>query len=657
MNPKGIVSKMTLEEKIQLLTYENLLDTKGFEELGIPSIEMADGPSGIHSLHGRDKEIEGGGVMFPTSAVVAASWDRKLAWREGEALARECNVQGVDLALAPGVNIKRSPLCGRNFEYYSEDPVLSGEMGAAVINGIQSKGVGTCLKHFVANNQETDRTVISSEIDERTLREIYLKPFEIAVAKSNPMSIMAAYNRLNGIYCSQNKWLLQNVLRDDWGYEGAVISDWGAVHDEAASFAAGLDMKMPKDADLYTKLKKGIEDGSLTEAQIDRAAENMIKLAYKVSGREKENYSRAKQHKIAQEIAAESIILMKNEENILPINKEKVKKLVVLGYLAETPTVMGGGSSGMYNTSRSVIEAPIEYIKELAGKDMEVVYHPVYGSAWTSSYNDRAKKTCDGADMAVIFIGDEHFGVETECFDRYGIYYNPAIDWMIKGACRTCDNIVLVTQNSCVTVPRNLPDKVKAIVHMGLCGEGGGSAIADILFGKVNPSGKTTETFMNKLRNDLDFPGDGKKVIYDERWAVGYRYYDSHQDEVWYPFGHGLSYTSFEYSDIKVTKGDDQNVEVEFKLKNVGKTFGKEIVQLYVGKPDSFVSRPIKELKNFDKISLNPDEEKTVKFTLEKHDFEYYNICNNGWTVEEGEYNIMIGASSADIKLKASIEL
>ncbi|MBE6729554.1 MAG: glycosyl hydrolase [Ruminococcaceae bacterium] len=657
MDIKLVLSKMTLEEKIQLLTYDNLLDTKGFEEFGIPSIEMADGPSGIHSLHGKDKEIEGGAVMFPTPAVVAASWDRELAWREGEALARECNFQGVDLALAPGVNIKRSPLCGRNFEYYSEDPVLSGEMGAAVINGIQSKGVGTCLKHFTANNQETDRTAISSEIDERTLREIYLKPFEIAIEKSNPVSIMAAYNRLNGVYCSQNKWLLNKVLREDWGYEGAVISDWGAVHDEAASFAAGLDMKMPKDADLCEKLKKAVEEGSLSEAQIDRAAENMIKLALKVSSGEKENYDRAKQHRIAQEIVEESIILMKNEENILPINREKVKKLVVLGYLAETPTVMGGGSSGMYNTERSVIEAPLDFIKELAGDDMEVIYHPVYGSAWTSSYNDRAKKTCDGADMAIIFIGDEHFGVETECFDRYGIYYNPAIDWMIKGACRTCDNIVLVTQNSCVTVPKNLPDKVKAIVHMGLSGEGGGSAIAKVLFGNVNPSGKTTETFMNKLTDRLDFPGDGKKVIYDERWAVGYRYYDSHPDEVWYPFGHGLSYTNFEYSDISVVKGDDQTVEVEFKLKNVGKVFGKEVVQLYVGKPESFVSRPIKELKNFDKIALQPNEEKTVKLILDKHDFEYYNICNDGWTLEEGEYNIMIGASAADIKLTASIEL
>lgn len=656
MNTKEIISKMSLEEKIGLLTYENLLDTKGFEEHNIPSIEMADGPSGIHSLHGRDKEIEGGGVMFPTAAVLAASWDRELAYCAGEALAKECNNQEVDVALAPGVNIKRSPLCGRNFEYFSEDPVLSGEMGAAVINGIQSKGVGTCLKHYVANNQETERSVISSEIDERTLREVYLKPFEIAVQKSNPVSIMAAYNRLNGVYCTQNKWLLTDVLRKDWGFKGAVISDWGAVHDEPASFAAGLDMKMPKDADLCEKLKKGIEDGIVSEADINRAAENMIKLANTVSCGEKEDYNRANQHKIAQKIVEESIILMKNEDNILPINKEKVKKLVVLGYLAETPTVMGGGSSGMYNTTRDVIEAPLTYIKELAGEDMEVIYHPVYGSAWTSSYNDRAKKTCDGADMAVIFIGDEHFGVETECFDRYSIYYNPAIDWMIKGACRTCDNVVLVTQNSCVTVPKNLPDKVKAIVHMGLSGEGGGSAVANVLFGKVNPSGKTAETFMNKLRDNFDFPGDGKKVVYSERWAVGYRYYDNHPNEVWYPFGHGLSYTSFEYSDIKVNKDENKNVEVQFKLKNTGKVFGKEIVQLYVGKPESFVSRPVKELKNFDKITLNPGEEKTVKLTINRHDLEYYNV-GNGWILEEGEYDIMIGASAADIKLTASIEL
>ena len=659
MNIKEVLNKMTLEEKISLLTYTNLLDTKDYEDKGIPAIEMADGPSGIHSLHGKDKEIEGGPVMFPCAAVVAGSWNRELAFMEGEAIAKECNVQKVDVALAPGVNIKRTPLCGRNFEYYSEDPVLSGELGAAFINGVQSKGVGTCLKHFAANNQEIDRTVASSEVDERTLREIYLKPFEIVMEKSKPMSIMAAYNRLNGIYCSQNKWLLQKVLREDWGYEGAVISDWGAVHDEVACFNAGLDMKMPKDADLYEKLKKGVDEGTLNEAEIDRAAENMINLALKVSNREKdEEYDRAAQHKVAVEIARDSIILMKNENNTLPINKEKVKKLVVLGRLAETPTVMGGGSSGQYNTLRSVIEAPLDYIKQYAGEDIEVTYQPVYeaGATWGSSYNNSAKKYSDGADMVVIFIGDYSFGVETECFDRYHIHYDPAIDWMIKGASRVCDNIVLVTQNSCVTVPKNLPESVKAIVHMGLCGEGGGSAVADILFGKVNPSGKTTETFMNKLYDRFDYPGDGKKVVYDERWAVGYRYYDEHMDEVWYPFGHGLSYTSFEYSDLLVNKADNGEVEVSFKLKNSGERFGKEIVQLYVGKPDSFVSRPVKELKAFDKIALEKGEEKTVKFTLKKHDFEYYNICNDGWTREEGEYVISVGASSADIKLKANIE-
>lgn len=663
MNYKETLAKMTLEEKIKLLTYNELLDTKGFEEYGIPAIEMADGPIGIHSLHGKDKEIEGGPLMFPSPAVVAASWSKELAWREGEALAAECNAQGVDVDLAPGVNIKRSPLCGRNFEYYSEDPVLSGEMGAATINGIQSKGVAACIKHFAANNQETDRGVISSEVDERTLREIYLKPFEIAVKKSNPMSIMAAYNRLNGIYCSQNKWLLNDVLRKEWGFEGAVISDWGAVHDEAACFAAGLDMKMPRDPDLFEKLKKGIEDGVLTEERIDAAAENMLKLADKVSGREKGEYNRAAQHELACEIARESIILMKNEDNILPIDKNKVKKLAVIGRLAEKPTVMGGGSSGQYNTSKEVVEAPLDYIKKLAGDDIEISYEPIYAadSPWTGGYyNSTAKKVSEGADMVIIFIGDYHSGVETECFDRYDINYDPSLDWMINGACRSCENIVLVTQNSCVRVPKTLPHNIKAILHMGLCGEGGGSAVADILFGKVNPSGKTAETFMNKLTDRYDFPGDGKKVVYDERWEVGYRYYDKHPDEVWYPFGHGLSYTSFEYSDIQVVKaedGGDTAAEISFKLKNTGAVAGKEVVQLYVGMPDSFISRPVKELKAFDKIALEPGEEKTVRFTLDRHSLEYYNICNKGWTLEEGTYNIMIGASSADIRLTASINL
>lgn len=660
MNYKEILSKMTLEEKIKLLTYDSLLDTKGFEEYGIPAIEMADGPCGIHSLHGKADKIEGGGaVMFPSPAVVSWSWNKDLARREGEAIASEANNQDVDVALTPGVNIKRSPLCGRNFEYISEDPVVSGEMGAAMINGIQSKGVAACIKHFAANNQETDRGTISSEIDERTLREIYLKPFEIAVKKSKPMSIMAAYNRLNGIYCSQNKWLLNDVLREEWGFDGAVISDWGAVHDDVACFASGLDMKMPRGEDLYENLKKGLEEGKITEEQIDKAAENMIKLAVKVKGREKDEYDRAAHHKLAGEIVRESVILMKNEDKILPIDKKKVKKLAVIGRLAEEPTVMGGGSSGQYCTSRSAIEAPLDYIKEYAGEEIEVVYEPCYqaGSPWTNTFPVNAKKAATGADMVLMFIGDYNFGVEAECFDRQSIRYDGVLEFTIKNTARVCDNIVLVTQNSCVTVPTCLPKEVKAILHTGLYGEAGGSAVADILFGKVNPSGKTTETFMNKLTDRYDFPGDGKKVVYNEGLEVGYRYYDKHPDEVWYPFGHGLSYTSFEYSDIKAAKAENGEVKVSFKLKNTGEVAGKEAVQLYVGKPDSFVSRPIKELKAFDKIALEPGEEKTVKFTLDRHSFEYYNICNRAWTLEEGVYNIMIGASSADIRLTASINL
>lgn len=662
MNYQEILSKMTLEEKAQLLTYKELLDTQGFEEYGIPALEMADGPCGIHSLHGKADKIEGGGaVMFPSPAVVSWSWNRELARREGEAIAAEANNQDVDVALAPGINIKRSPLCGRNFEYYSEDPVLAGEMGAAVIEGIQSKGVGACLKHFVANNQETDRLTISSEIDERTLREIYLKPFEIAVKKSKPVSIMAAYNKLNGIHCSQNKWLINDVLREEWGFDGAVISDWGAVHDDIACFASGLDMEMPRNDNLYEHLKKGLEEGKITEKQVDRAVENMIKLAVKVSEREKGVYDRNANHQLASEIVRESIILMKNQDNILPIDKKKIKKLTVIGRLAEEPTVMGGGSSGQYCTSRSVVETPLEYIKEFAGEDIEITYEPCYkaGSEWTNTYPNLAKKAATDADMVLMFIGDYNFGVESECFDRYSIRYDSVLDFTIKNVARVCDNIVLVTQNSCVTVPVGLPKAVKAILHTGLYGEAGGKATAEILFGKVNPSGKTTETFMKNLSDRFDYFGDGKKVVYNEGWSIGYRYYDSHPEEVWFPFGHGLSYTEFEYSDIKLKKLEGVNdivAEVSFKLKNTGDRAGKEIVQLYIGKPDSFVSRPIKELKAFDKIPLEPGEEKIVKFTLDRHSFEYYNICLKDWTLEAGKYNVMIGASSADIRLETSVE-
>lgn len=660
MTNKEKIKQMTFSEKAMLLTGKNMLTTPALERLEVPSIEMADGPHGVRTASGKPCSIEGGCICFPTASAASATWNRELLFEMGVGLARDCIKEDVDVILGPGINIKRHSLCGRNFEYFSEDPMLSGELGAAYINGVQSCGIGTSLKHFAANNQEIDRSVNSSEVDERTLREIYLRGFEIAVKKSNPTSIMNAYNKLNAIYCSENKWLLKDVLRDEWGYDGVVISDWGSVHNIALALKNGMNLQMPCNQNIEQQLRDAIDKGVIDEATIDAALEELLDFldATKAAKRDDTPYDRKAQHAIAKRIADEAITLLKNDDNILPIDTKKYKTIGVFGGLAENPTYMGGGSSTVH-TEKQNIDSPLAFIKEYIGDTAEVIYEPFYDNCTMPNRDGirgESKNAAAKCDLAIVFAGSlVHF--ETEGLDKSSNELENYMNTCLESICSKCENVIVVLQTGSAVIPGRWKDSAKGIVEMWISGEAGGGAVADVLFGKVNPSGKLAETFAYNMNPLLDYPGDGLKVTYPEQWRVGYRYFDMHPEQVWYPFGHGLSYTKFEYSDITVTPDEannpDTEVTVKFRLRNVGDRAGKETVQLYVRDVMSIISKPIKELKGFDKIYLEAGEEKTVEFKLNYRDFAYYNICLKDWHVESGKYEILIGASSADIRLKA----
>ncbi len=654
------LSQMSFAEKAMLLTGANMLVTAALPRLGVPAIEMADGPHGVRTSSGKPCSIPGGCVCFPTASAASATWNRELLFKMGQGLGRDCIAEGVDVLLGPGINIKRHPLCGRNFEYFSEDPVLAGELGAAYIKGVQSCGVGTSLKHFAANNQEVDRGTGSSEVDERTLREIYLRGFEIAVKKGKPTSVMNAYNKLNAIYCSENKWLLKDILRDEWGFDGVVISDWGSVHNIALALKNGMNLQMPKNKNIELQLKKAVESGVITEQEIDAALGELLEFlsATKAAERDATPYNRQKQHAVAKEIADEAITLLKNEDNILPIVPKKYRHIGVMGGLAENPTYMGGGSSTVH-TEKQMIDSPLQCMKSMIGNQTQVEYFELFNNHEMPN-RDRIRGDAGAAakkcDLAIVFVGSLiHF--ETEGLDKNSNQLENYMNTCIESICSHCENVVVVLQSGSAVIPGRWKNKVKAIVQMWICGEAGGSAIADVLFGRVNPSGKLAETFSYNLNPLLDYPGDGLKVTYPEQWQVGYRYFDRHPEQVWYPFGHGLSYTSFAYRNLTLSQAETNNpnstLTVRFEVANTGSVSGKETVQLYVADEASVISKPQKELKDFAKIALQPGESQTVEFTLDFRSFAYYNTCLHRWHVESGVYNILIGASSADIRLNA----
>ena len=645
MEISKIVSQMTFEEKAIFLTGASNMSTAEILRLGIKSLNMADGPHGIRAAK------ENNCTLFPCLAMAGATWNKDLIYELGTALADDCIEHNIDVILGPGINIKRTPVCGRNFEYVSEDPVLSGEIGAAYINGVQSRGVSACLKHFALNNQEKYRMHISSEADIRLMREIYLRGFEIAIKKSNPHSIMCAYNKVNSIYCSENKYLLNDVLRQEWGYEGCVISDWCAVHDICKAVAAGLDLQMPKNFNIISEIKTGIENGSITAEEIDRSVERLLRLIENNKPIKKKQYDRNQLHSVAQKVANEGIVLLKNEHNILPINSEKNKRIAVIGEFADTPLITGQGSAEVHPLDE-YIHTPLNELKKRLGDNVVINYLPVYSrNAFPNSeiWSDMNKWSdfVSGCDAVVVFVGSMN-SEDTEQFDRRTIEFNPNYSFVIDNIASVNHNVVVVVQSGSAMIFDDWKYKVAGIVEMWLAGEAAGDAIADVLTGAVNPSGKLSETFPKVLRKDLEYPGDGLKVCYNEGHNVGYRYYDKHPDEIEYPFGFGLSYTDFDFSNCILTK-NEKTVDVAFDIKNVGEFDGSEVVQLYVGKEKSCVSRPVKELKAFEKISLKNGESKRVFLSVSIDDLSYFNIGLNKWVVEPGIYKFMLGTSSRDI--------
>lgn len=663
-----LIAQMTLEEKASMCDGLDYWHTQPVERLGIKSISLNDGPHGIRKKGDPDAAKKGEtdllkgvpAICFPTASATACSWDTNLIRRMGEALGDECRKEKVSVLLGPGTNIKRSPLCGRNFEYFSEDPELAGEMSAAFVNGVQSKGIGTSLKHYAVNSQEKRRMTVNAVVDERTLREIYLRPFEIAVKKAQPWTIMNAYNRLNGTYCAENKWLLTDVLRDDFGYENLVVTDWGAENERVPGLIAGQEIEMPTSSGIGTKkIIDAVKDGSLDEAILDRAVDRILNLVDKATATLGDyTYDPDEHHAIAREIAGQCMVLMKNEGNILPLKKSQ--KIAVIGEMAKKPRYQGAGSSlinpiKLDNACDTMTEMGINYD-----------YAPGYSTAKKNKISDdtfvaEAVAKAKDAEVALLFIGltDEF---ETEGNDRSHLGIPPLHTRLIDEVLKVNKNVVVVLSGG-ASIEMPWADRVPAILNEFLTGQAAGSAVCDILFGDVNPSGKLAETYPMALEDNSSanyFPGNQVSVEYRESVYVGYRYYDSANIPVRFPFGHGLSYTTFEYSDIKLSADsikDTDTLTVTFKIKNTGDRDGAEAAQLYVSDVESTIYRPVKELKGFKKVFLKAGEEKEVSIDLEKRAFAFYNVDAHAWQVESGEFKILVGASSRDIRLTASVNV
>lgn len=666
MKHVDLIKQMTLEEKASFCSGLDYWHTAGLERLGIPVVMWTDGPHGIRKRsEKKDKEqtmsLKGvPAVCFPTAATTACSWDPDLIYEMGVLLGEECLKEQVTVILGPGTNIKRSPLCGRNFEYFSEDPYLAGEISAAFVNGVQSKGVGTSLKHFAGNNQETRRMTVDSIVDERTFREIYLTSFEKTVKQAQPWTIMCAYNRLNGTYCAENKWLLTDILRGEWGYKGMVVTDWGAENDRVEGLLAGQELEMPTSNGVGNKqIVEAVKSGKIPEEFLDEKVDNILTVIMR--GKEvlgNYTYDAEAHHKKAREIASQCMVLLKNDGNILPLKKDA--DIAVIGEMAENPRYQGAGSS-IVNAIK--VDTAFDSIVE---KGAKVTYAGGYSTKKKNKITDEqfiadAVKAAEGKEAVVLFIGlTEEF--ESEGFDRTHIGIPPLHSKLVDAVCAVNENVIVAVSGGAV-IEMPWADKVKGIINCYLGGEASGGAVADIIFGDVNPSGKLAETYPLALSDTPCynyFPGDVSTVEYRESVFVGYRYYDSAAKNVRFPFGYGLSYTSFEYSDIKLSSDnikDTDTVTVSFKIKNTGALDGAEVAQVYVQDNESTVFRPQKELKGFKKVFLKAGEETEVSITLDKRAFAYYNVNIHDWHVETGAFTVCVGSSSRDIKLTAAVNV
>ncbi|MDO5422479.1 MAG: glycoside hydrolase family 3 C-terminal domain-containing protein [Eubacteriales bacterium] len=661
--PKKILEMLTLEEKIALCSGHDFWHTEGVEKAGLAPVMMCDGPHGLRKQEGQGDHLgindSISTVCYPSASALAASFDTEVLKALGEALGEECQAEQVGMLLGPGLNMKRSPLCGRNFEYFSEDPYLAGKLAAEYVRSLQGKGISACVKHFAANNQETQRMSGSSNMDERTLREIYLPAFEMAVKEGKTRSVMCAYNAINGVFCSENKKLLTDILREEWGFEGFVVTDWGAAKDAAKGVKAGLNLVMPGGYGAHEEaLKKALESGELTEKELDAVILDILQFICDAAENQRLEASidRKECAKLSGELAAQCAVLLKND-GALPLKKEA--RAAFIGAFAEKPRYQGSGSSHI-NVAEvtSVLDA-------LHGQEgVSVSYAKGFEPRETkpdATLMEEAVELAKKADVAVIFAGlPDSF--ESEGFDRKHLDLPENQNALIEAVCRVQEQVVVVLHGG-ATMCLPWADKAKAILCMYLGGQEVGRAAAELLYGEKNPCGKLAETWPLKLEDNpsyLNFPGVDGSVNYREDVYIGYRYYDKKKMEVRFPFGHGLSYTTFAYRDLKLEKAsmtDQETLRVSCKVKNTGSRAGKEAVQLYVRDVESTVGRPVRELKGFAKVDLEPGEEKAVSFTLDKRSFAYYETQISDWFVESGEFVIEIGASSRDIRLSQSVQV
>ncbi|WP_407343661.1 glycoside hydrolase family 3 C-terminal domain-containing protein [Pengzhenrongella phosphoraccumulans] len=665
----ALLAELTLEEKAALLDGSDFWHTEPIARLGIPAVMVTDGPHGLRKQAVAGDHLGIGtsvpATCFPPAAGLASTWDVDLLARVGVALGDECRAEQVAVLLGPGVNMKRSPLCGRNFEYFSEDPLLAGELGAALVRGIQSRGVGTSLKHFAANNQETERMSVSAEVDERTLREIYLPAFERIVTSARPWTVMCSYNRINGVYASENRWLLTDVLRGDWGYDGVVVSDWGAVNDRAAAVHAGLDLEMPSSGGGgQRKILAAIAAGTLSLPDVDLAVTRVLTLVDRAlpALAPGQTFDAAAHHALAREAAAASAVLLKNDGAILPLDPRVGGAIAVVGEFARTPRYQGAGSSQVVPTR---LDDALTAVRQLVGGAREVTFAPGYvpdAEQGDAALVAQAVGHAQAAQVVVLFLGLPAAD-ESEGYDRTHLDLPAAQLELLDAVAAVNDQVVVVLSNGSVVALHPWQDRARAVLEGWLLGQGGGQAVADLLFGAVNPSGRLAETVPVRHCDNPTigaFPGELGSVRYGEGLLIGYRWYDAHRLEVSYPFGHGLSYTTFGYTDLTTTvlcAGPEVQVEVGLTVTNTGSRAGRETVQVYVADPESSVFRPDQELKGFAPVSLEPGASARVTLMLDARAFSFWHVQLHRWVVEGGSFEIRVGASSRDVRLSGTVEL
>ena len=659
------VADLTLQEKASLTSGGSFWTTKPVERVGIPAIMLTDGPHGLRKQAGSADHLglaeSVPATCFPPAVGLGASWDAELAERVGEALGVESAIEHVAVLLGPGANIKRSPLCGRNFEYLSEDPIVTGVLAAALVRGIQSKGVGASLKHFAANNQENDRMRSSSDVDERPLREIYLRGFQRVVQDEQPWTVMCAYNRINGVYASEDPWLLTSVLRGEWGFEGLVVSDWGAVNERIPSIASGMDLEMPSsNGHTDAQLVAAVQDGSLDETVLDVAAGRVLDLVRKSqagAGSIAGPLDADAHHALAREAAGRGIVLLKNDGDLLPLSPSA--SVAVIGAFAEKPRYQGAGSSKI-NPTR--VDNALDEIGGYAGQD-----HTFYAQGYTVSRRDSADpaelraaavELAGSKDVAVVFLGLPE-AAESEGYDREHIDL-PADQLLLLDEVVTANpnTVVVLSNGSVVALP--FADRVPAILEAWLLGQAGGGATADVLYGAVNPSAKLTETIPMRLQDTPSFLNFGSMdghVRYGEGLFVGYRWYDARDLDVAFPFGHGLSYTSFAYGDAAASVDVNGDIGVRLTVTNTGSRDGREVVQVYTSLAGSTVQRPVRELKAFASVALAAGETREVVLVVRRADLAYWHVAAQRWVVEGGTYVVDVAASSRDLRSSASVEV